>query len=175
MAEKLTMPISPKLLGKEAVTIINNRIADEFIAHYFYMNAANWCNGVGFQNAAKFFQAESDNELAHAKGLQDYLVGWNVDPVIPQVKTEYEITSLVGIINEAYNLEYDLLQKYMQGSELLMGKDLATFDFLQGYRQIQNDSVKEYADLLNVLEMLNLGEGDYNYKVIYFENNYLNG
>lgn len=171
---KVPMPITPKLLGKEAVTIINNRIADEYTAHYFYMNAANWCEGVGYVNAAKFFQAESDNELAHAKGLQDYLVQWNVHPTIPQVKTDYQITSLVGAINEAYNLEYDLLQKYMQGSELLMSKDLATFDFLQKYREIQNDSVKEYSDLLSVLEILKLDEGDYNYKILYFENHYFN-
>lgn len=162
-------PILPKQLSSEVVTILTKLLSKEFLAHYFYMNAANWCNNAGYFNAGKFFQSESDSELQHAKGIQDYLVQWNHVPEIPKVDTSQKNTDLVQIINDAYNLEYDLFQDYANNSKNLLIKDIVTFDFLEKYRQIQTDSVAEYSDLLNVLATL--GTLD-EYKVLYFEMNF---
>ncbi len=165
-------PLNLKQLSEDVIVKLEQRLEDEFKAHYFYMCAGNWCNNQGYINAGTFFLNESNSELQHAKLIQDYLVQWNIQPTIPKVETNFEFESLIQIINQSYELEYDLLLKYANDSQKLILKDIITFDFLQQFRQIQNDSVKEFSDLLNVLRLI-----DYNdkYQLLYFENNYFKG
>ena len=68
--------INPKVLGNATVALLNERLFDEYTAHFFYRNAANFCKGVGYNNAAAFFVQEAANELTHAELLQNYMVDW---------------------------------------------------------------------------------------------------
>ena len=120
--------------------------------------------------AAAFFEGEASSELDHAKGLQDYMTGFNIIPVIPAAETTKQFTSLPQIIREAYGIELDLMKKYNMSSSKLFGSDLTTFDFLQGYREIQKESVVEYNDLINALSLIN---EDNKLDVLYFEQTYL--
>ena len=165
-------PLIPQVLKNETEDILNSRLVDEYTAHYFYLNAGNWCNNQGYTKAGSFFINESNQELNHSKKLQDYLVDWNLIPKIPKVETQFRFNSLVEIINESYKLEFELLQKYSNDARLLLIKDINTFTFLQQFLTIQNESVKEYSDLLNVLKLI-----DYNdkYQLLYFENEYFGG
>ena len=63
----------PKKLSNDIVEILDARIGDEYTAHYFYRNAANWCKNANYNKAADFFNDEASSELEHAQGLQDYL------------------------------------------------------------------------------------------------------
>lgn len=157
-------------LGEETITELTDRIKDEYTAHYFYRNAANWCADANYKKAAAFFEAEAVTELEHAKGLQDYMVGFNIIPVIPATETNRQFNSLPQIIREAYGLELDLMKKYNITSGKLFGSDLTTFDFLQTYRIGQKESVVEYNDLINALGLI-----DENNKldVLYFEQTYM--
>jgi len=160
---------SAQKLPQDIVSLLTERMADEFSAHYFYMNSANWCKNAGYFKAGKFFEKESLDELEHANGIQDYLTQWNVYPDIPQVKTKFDIQSLPEIVKTAYSLEYDLFTKYNQTSRTILAKDPSTFDFLGKYREIQNKSVAEYSDLLSVLDLIDPSN---KFELLYFENNY---
>jgi hypothetical protein len=94
----LTLPIGSirKTLTPEIVDILNAAIAEEYTAHYFYRNATNWCAGIGYLKAAAFFAQEAENELEHAKGLQKYLVDWNVMPLLPSIKPNITFTDLIN-------------------------------------------------------------------------------
>jgi len=144
----------PVQLSKEVVNLLLPRLGDEFSAFYFYRSASNWCKGVGFFKASEFFAKESEDELLHAKNIENYIVDWNVNPKLPIIdKPEIEFTSLVEIIEKAYKLEYDLYEAYEETSmEIFKTGDLCVFDFLAEYRKIQKDSVAEYSDKLNMLE-----------------------
>ena len=157
-------------LSQETVTELTDRIKDEYTAHYFYRNAANWCTDANYKKAAAFFDAEAVTELEHAKGLQDYMTGFNIIPVIPATETTKQFNSLPQIIREAYGIELDLMKKYNTTSGKLFGSDLTTFDFLQSYRNIQKESVVEYNDLINALSLVN---EDNKLDVLYFEQTYL--
>lgn len=148
--------IKPITLNEAVVNALNSRIGDEFTAHYFYNAAHNWCSDKNYKNAAAFFAGETASELGHAQTLQKYLVDWNATPVLPSVTMNFEFNSLPDIIEKAYKLELDLFNKYMKDSQSIFGIDLATFDFLQGFRQIQTDSVVEYSDLLAALELIDV-------------------
>ena len=76
---------------------------------------------------------------------------------------------MVDIINNAYQLEYSLLQKYIENSKKCIVSDMNVFRFLQKYIEIQNDSVVEYSDLINTLESINTNN---KFELLYFENKY---
>ena len=83
--------MNPKTLGNATATLLNERLFDEYTAHFFYRNARNFCKGVGYNNAAAFFEKEAATELEHAEKLQNYMVDWNVDPTMPAVKPNIKI------------------------------------------------------------------------------------
>lgn len=165
----MTNPISPKTLDKKVVSLLGERISDEYKAFYFYRSAANWCDNVGYKKAAEFFKAESDDELTHAQGLEKYITDWNMVAPLPTVnKPELEFECLVDIINKAYEMEYSLYEGYEDTSgEIFDMEDYCTFDLLQKYRTIQRESVAEYSDFLNKLQLIN---PDNKFELFYFEN-----
>jgi ferritin len=159
----------PKTLADSTVKILTDRLGDEYTAHYFYRNATNWCAGIGYLKAAAFFAQEAENELDHAKGLQKYLVDWNVTPLLPSIKPNITFSDLIDIINKAYALEYALFESYTRDSQTLFSSDLNTFDFLTGYRTGQTESVIEYSDLLNAAELVDTNN---KFEILYFEQTY---
>jgi ferritin len=161
--------VTPVSLTDDIVSIFNERIGDEYTAHYFYRNAANWCRNANYKKATAFFDGEANSELEHSQGLQDYLTQWNLIPSIPSVPSNQSFTSLIDIINKAYNLEYGLFMKYSKDQQGLLGVHPATFNFIQKYVDIQNDSVAEYSDLLNALQLVNI---ENKLDVLIFEDKY---
>lgn len=144
----------PQKLSKEAVALFKPLLMAEYTAFYFYRNAANYCKGVGYFKAAAYFEKESADELEHAKKLQDFLVDWNVHPELPTVlPPDEDITNLIDVIEDAYAMEYALYEEYDKSSvkALDMG-EVCVFDLFQFFRGVQNKSVAEYSDMLNMLE-----------------------
>lgn len=165
----MTQPRTPKELAPKIVEMLNNRLKDEYTAHYFYRNAANWCDDANYKKATAFFTQEAVNELEHAQKLQKYIVSWNVIPTMPAVKPAINFADLVDIINKAYVLEYDLFTKYNADSVSIMSEDITTFDFLRELREGQYESVVEYSDLLNALNLIDSND---KYQILYFEQTY---
>ena len=161
--------VTPIKLNDAVANALNARIGDEYTAHYFYNAAHNWCMDKNYKNAAAFFAGETMSELSHAQKLQKYLVDWNCVVAIPKTETNFKFNSLADIVEQAYNLELDLFNKYMKDSQAIFGIDLSTFDFLQEFRSIQNDSVIEYSDLLAALELINVNN---KLDVLHFEEMY---
>jgi ferritin len=170
--ENLPPNRGPKLykLNDKVISILTDRIADEYIAHYFYQNAANWCADMNYKKATEFFTKEANNELEHAQGLQKYMTDFNIIPEIPSVETLDEFTSLVDIIYKAYELEFNLMKSYNRDSQILFGEDITTFDFLTKYREGQKESVVEYNDLINALDLIDKND---KFQILYFEQTYM--
>jgi len=161
--------LNPVVLNPEVVAMLNDRIADEYTAHYFYRNASNWCAEKAYKKAAAFFAQEAANELEHSQKVEKYLVDWSVIPILPMVKMAPVFANLIDIVNRAYQLEFDLFQKYNTTSQALFNSDLATFDFLQELRIGQRESVAEYADLLNAAQLVDVSS---RFEILYFEQTY---
>jgi ferritin len=159
----------PKTLPADIVTEIEKRIAGEYNAHYTYRNAANWCKNMNYKKAAAFFEAEAAYELEHANMLMDYLTQWNIIPKMMPVDPNIQFKSLVGIVDVAYDVEYNLLLNYSAMQSALSDAHPATFNFIQKFVDIQNESVAEYSDLLNALELVNINN---KFEILYFEQTY---
>ena len=159
----------PNTLRSEVLNLLNARIGDEYAAHFFYRDAANWCHNMSYKKAGAFFDGEANNELAHALKLQEYITSWDGFPVIPQALTNRKFNNLAEIVVGAYDMEFGLFNKYMENSKTIFNLDLATFDFLVFFRNEQTAAVAEYADLLNALQLIN---PENNFELLYFENQY---
>jgi ferritin len=141
-------------LSTEVANVLNERINDEYTAHYFYRQVANYCENAGYLKAAAFFKDESADELAHAESIQKYLTDWNMMPVLSPVSAPEKVSSLVDAIEKAYAMEYELYEAYEAAGKLMLQKDLCTFNFIQGFMEIQRKAVAEYATLLNRLQLI---------------------
>ena len=159
----------PKKLSNDIVEILDARIGDEYTAHYFYRNAANWCKNANYPKAAAFFDEEAADELTHAQSIQNYLTQWNALPNIPAEMVPNTMTSLIDCINAAYEFEYGLLLAYSEMQMKMDKSNPAHFNFVQKFVDIQNHSVGVFSDLLNALNLV-----DYNNKLdlLMFENKY---
>jgi ferritin len=151
-----SMVMKPKSLPAEIVQAMEARLKDEYTAHYIYRNAANWCKNVNYPKAAAFFEAEAMDELEHAKSLQDYMTQWNILPQIPVSPVPNNFTSLIDIVNDAYSFEYGLLESYSALQNALDKTHPASFNFIQGFVNIQNESVAVFSDLLNALCLIDV-------------------
>lgn len=146
--------IKTEQLSSQVANILNEKMAKEYSHHYFYQSASNWCKASGFNKAAEYFLEESNEELGHARKIADFLNDWNVTPKLPVIETPIlEFKSLVDVIENAYENEYELYEEYEEASiDILQSGDVCAFDFLQFYRKAQTDSVKTYSDMINLLE-----------------------
>jgi len=149
-------PMSPRTLDPTIVSALEARLKDEYTAHLIYKNAANWCKNVNYKHAASFFEAEAADELTHAQKLQDYRTQWNVLPQIPVCAVPNTLTSLVDCINVSYEFEYALLKSYSDLQNAMDGPHPATFNFIQQFVDIQNESVGVFSDLLNGLMLVDV-------------------
>lgn len=162
-------PMQPAKLSDEILQMFNSRIGDEYSAHYLYNSAYNWCVDKNYKKASVFFKGEASAELEHAVSLQNFITQWNCIPVIPKVETHHTFNSLIDIINKAYKIEFDLYKAYESDSRKILAKDLSIFDFLQQFRKIQTESVAEFGDLLNALELIDPTDP---FQILYFEQTY---
>jgi ferritin len=162
--------LKPEILDKEVVDILTSRLQNEYNHHYFYQAASNWCRGIGFNKAADYFLAESNEELEHARGIEKYLVDWNVTPSLPIIKTPVlEFKNLAETVELSYKNEYELYELYEESSvDILKMGEINTFDFLQAYRKNQTDAVAAYSDMLNILEGTN---ADSKFEMLLIEEN----
>jgi len=159
----------PVTLDPQVVMLLMERLKDEYTAHYFYRNATNWCKDKAYNKATAFFEAEAASELTHAEKIQQYLVGWNVLPVIAPIKSIPSYANLIDVINKAYDMELNLLLAYNSNSQAIFPTCLSTFDFLQKLRKTQVEAVTEYSDLLNAAQLVNVSNP---FEILYYEQTY---
>jgi ferritin len=157
--------MTPVKLPQDIANLLNERINDEYAAHYYYRQVANYCENVGYLKAAEYFKGEAADELTHSEGVQKYLTDWNIQPVLSPVEPPQKVTGLVDAIEKAYKMEYDLYEAYEEISmDIFKKNDLCTFDFLQQYRTIQRLAVAEYSTFLNQLETIDQTDKNWVYE-----------
>ena len=156
-------------LDSKTVKILTDRIKDEYIAHYYYRAAANWCQDKNYKKAFEFFKSEADSELEHAKGIQEYMADFNIIASIPQAPTVHSFDNLIDIVYGAYKVELALMKEYNKNSQELFSSDITTYDFLKTYREFQKDAVVEYNDLINAIDLIDKTD---KFQVLYFEQTY---
>lgn len=161
-------------LSKETFLLLQGVLQEEYNAFYFYRSGKNWFANKGYFIAATFCEAESDDESRHAKILEKYMVDWNMTPALPNIESPVlEFKDPIDFLEQAYEIEFSLYQKYELVAERLMkANDIGAWNFVQQFIQIQNDSVSEYSDKLNISQGVNR---DSKFEMLMIEKNLFKG
>ena len=149
--------LKPRQLPEEVCNLLKERLYNEYDAHYTYRAVSNWLQNKGFSKASAYFAKEAEDELKHAEILQKYIVDWNDTPTLPTIQNiPTEFKNLVDVIEIAYKKETELYDLYIEtAKEIFDMNELGSYQFLQQFIQIQNDSVIEFSDMFNLLEGVN--------------------
>lgn len=136
-------------LKQEVIDILNTRLKDEMTAFYTYRAIVNWANDKGYSHIAKYYTTESEDELVHAKKLEDLASGFGERLILPQIETpqlSFEDYTEVLDLNE--ELEVDLYISYDEDSKKLLELGENTiFDYLAFHRGVQLESVMQVKTL----------------------------
>ena len=82
----ITAQRSPGMrISKKMVQALNKQIKLEDNASQFYLAAASWAEGAGYEGAAAYYYAQSDEERAHMLKVVKFLNSLGISPTIPAV------------------------------------------------------------------------------------------
>jgi ferritin len=148
------MPVK-SLLDPSTEILLEEAISQEIHASHLYKHLANQCQRLGLLGAAKYFLAESAEELTHYQKIADYVNDRGSVAFIPDIPAvTLPIKSLNDALLAAYNAEVALGQKYEQWYGMLCSSDVTTAQFLLQYLEIQRISIGDYGDLLARIDMV---------------------
>lgn len=144
------MKLSPKM--KKA---LNDQVALEASASNSYLAMASWCEVTGYQGAADYFYAQSDEERTHMLKIVHYLNDMGATATIPATKaptTSYK--SLEGLIKTALKSEQTVTTAIHKMVEITQKeKDHSTYAFLEWF---VNEQVQEETKFETILQKFDL-------------------
>lgn len=143
------------MLSEKIVEALNRQIQVEATSSQHYLAMAIWAETTGFNGAAKFLYAHSDEERFHMLKLVKFLNergGKATVGSMPEPKAKF---------NDLRNIFEDLLEHETQVTSEINGlvdlclslKDYTTYNFLQWY---VSEQIEEEALARNIMDKLNL-------------------
>ncbi len=144
------MKISTKM--KKA---LNDQITLEASASNNYLAMASWCEVIGYQGAANYFYAQSDEERTHMLKVVHYLNDVSATATIPAIKApSISYKSLETLIKTALKNEQIVTKSIHKMVEITQKeKDHSTYAFLEWF---VNEQVQEETKFETILQKFDL-------------------
>lgn len=147
------------MLKKSIEKALNRQIQVEAESSHFYLGMASWAEVKGFNGAAAFMYAHSDEERMHMLKLFKFVNergGHAIAPALEKPVIDYK--SLNDIFKELLDHEVKVTEEINGVVELcLKEKDYTTHNFMQWY---VSEQIEEEALARTVMDRLNLIDGD---------------
>ena len=145
------MKLSPKI--KKA---LNDQILLEASASNSYLAMASWCEVTGYQGAADYFYAQSDEERTHMLKITRYLNSLGVSATIPAIKAPASsYKSLEGLIKTALKSEQNVTKAIHEMVEITQKeKDHSTYAFLEWFVNEQVQEETKFETILQKFDVL---------------------
>lgn len=143
---------------------LNEQIAQEEGASYYYLAMASWCEQTGRPGAAKFLYKQSDEERSHMLKLFHYTNEHGGHAVVTGTKTPTgKFKSLEEVFETALQHELKVTKSIHALVDLCLGtKDYGTFYFLQWYVGEQLEEERQMRDILDLIRLAGReGRGEY--------------
>jgi ferritin len=150
-AKKKKEYISPKISS-----LMNDLIAAEFNASQLYKSMATWCEYVGYEGSAKYFNKHTDEERKHMNKLYEYSLDRQCNPVTPAVKAQpISYKDLKDVLEQALSHEELIENTYKKAIKVAWDdNDTTTFTLFQWFLNEQVEEIKVFAGLLDRLEVI---------------------
>ena len=145
------MKISPKM--KKA---LNDQVALEAAASNNYLAMASWCEVIGYQGAANYFYAQSDEERTHMLKVVHYLNDMGTTATISAIKAPTgSFKSLEGILKTALKNEQTVTAAIHKMVEITQKeKDHSTYAFLEWFVNEQVQEETKFETLLQKFDLI---------------------
>lgn len=143
-------------LSDDLVLQLQKHLGLELDAFYFYWSASTQFRGIytSYPGFAKYFQAESTEELKHAQKFVDFLIkrGHNVVfPVIPSSKENEDYPH--EVLSKSLIKENEVLRN-LEFLNYLGKKDADLSSFLEEMIKEQQTAISELIRMINEVETL---------------------
>jgi len=145
------MKISTKM--KKA---LNDQITLEASASNSYLAMASWCEVIGYQGAANYFYAQSDEERTHMLKVVHYLNDVSATATIPAIKApSISYKSLETLIKTALKNEQIVTKAIHKMVEITQKeKDHSTYAFLEWFVNEQVQEETKFETLIQKFELI---------------------
>jgi len=136
--------------------LLNNQIGLEASASNSYLAMASWCESTGYEGAAGYFYAQSDEERTHMLKIIHYLNDMGAEPIIPITKSpSSSYKSLEMIIKTALKNEQAVTAAIHKMVEISQKeKDHSTYVFLEWFVNEQVQEETKFETLLQKFDLI---------------------
>ncbi|EMI5489136.1 non-heme ferritin [Providencia stuartii] len=144
------------MLTTDMVNKLNEQLNLEFYSANLYLQMSAWCSDKGYEGAAAFLKAHSQEEMEHMQRLFDYLSDTGALPILGQIAAPpVAFNSIAEVFTLTYKHEQEITAEINKLAHLAMTtQDYSTFNFLQWYVAEQHEEEKLFKSILDKLDMV---------------------
>lgn len=144
------------MLTNDMINKLNEQLNLEFYSANLYLQMSAWCSDKGYEGAAAFLKAHSQEEMEHMQRLFDYLSDTGALPLLGQIAAPpANFISIADVFTQTYKHEQLITGEINKLAHLAMTtQDYSTFNFLQWYVSEQHEEEKLFKSVLDKLDMV---------------------
>lgn len=144
------------MLTTDMINKLNEQLNLEFYSANLYLQMSAWCSDKGYEGAAAFLKAHSQEEMEHMQRLFDYLSDTGALPILGQIAAPpVTFNSIAEVFTLTYKHEQEITAEINKLAHLAMTtQDYSTFNFLQWYVAEQHEEEKLFKSILDKLDMV---------------------
>lgn len=144
------------MISENMTAALNKQAAEEAYASSVYLAMALWCDGQGYEGAARYLAASSQEEREHMEKFLQYIVDQDSQARVPAVaEPPHEFDSLPEIMKSVLELEMSVARKIHGIVDLAIAeKDHATWNWLQWFVAEQRDAEIKARNILDRIEVI---------------------
>lgn len=143
------------MLNKDLQDAINTQIRNEYYSSYLYLSMSAYCESKNFPGFSSWLRRQSNEELAHAMRLFDYMLDRDGRVVLDTIdQPPSEFGTLLEMFEDVLEHEKEVTAMINKLYELsLANNDHASAVELQWFIQEQVEEEKSASDLVEHLKM----------------------
>lgn len=144
------------MISERMTSALNKQAAEEAYASSVYLSMALWCDAQGYEGAARYLAASSQEEREHMEKFLQYVVDQDSPARVPAVaEPPHEFNSLPEIMKSVLELEMDVARKIHRIVDLAIEeKDHATWNWLQWFVAEQREAEIKARNILDRIEVI---------------------
>ena len=147
------------MISKKVESLLNQQIAQEAYASYYYLGMASWCDFHALEGCSQFLYCQSEEEREHMLKLFNYIVeagGRALAPGIKQIPKDFK--DITNVFKSALTQEKANTKSINALVDTcLKEKDYSTFNFLQWYVAEQHEEEMLFQSILDKIKIIGTG------------------
>ena len=149
------------MLSKALTKALNDQVNAEIYSAYLYLSMSAYAEGEGLKGAANWLYAQTQEEMAHAIHMYQYILDRGAVPVLPEIKApEASFKGLTDVFKKVLAHEKTVTARINNIATLAMKEsDHACYQFIMWYVNEQVEEESGAQDILSKLALIGDDKG----------------